>query len=79
MQTVTLDPALRAKLDDLHGPVELRDEAGRTLGHFLPAEEYRRLLLASAGPHLTDEALDRARREPGGRTLAEIWERLGRS
>ncbi|HWE35005.1 MAG TPA: hypothetical protein VG406_00420, partial [Isosphaeraceae bacterium] len=63
----------------LAGPVELRDESGRTLGHFLPEEDYRRLLLASAEAHLTDEALERARCEPGGRTLAEIWGRLGRS
>jgi hypothetical protein len=29
--------------------------------------------------HSTDEELDRISREPGGRTLAEIWQRLGRT
>jgi hypothetical protein len=79
MNKITLDDALRSKLNGLNEYLEICDADGRTLGHYLPAEAYRELLVAWSKAHISDEELERRDREPGGRTLAEIWQRLGRS
>jgi hypothetical protein len=79
MSKVILDPSLRAKLNNLEHELEHCDEHGHTLGHFLPAAVYQELLLAWADAHITEEELERRRREPRGRTLAEIWKSLGQS
>lgn len=79
MTKVTVDPTLRSKLHNLEGQVELCDESGRTLGHFLPEEFYKELLVAWSRTLITDEELERRIKEPGGRPLAEIWKRLGRT
>lgn len=77
MSTLILDETLEAKLKDLTERTELLGRAGQLLGHFIPA--------VSAGPPvpwdpaITTEELDRRRREPGGSTLAEFWQRMGRS
>ncbi len=81
MSKVTLDQNLRAKLNGLDEPVEVCDEQGKTVGHFLPADIYEGLFyaaLAAESPH-TPEELRRRHQETGGRSLAEIWKRLGRS
>jgi hypothetical protein len=77
MTKLVVDDALRARLPDLAGPIEFREPSGRTLGHFLPADIYRELILAWANASVTDEELARRRQEPRGRTLAEIWKDLG--
>jgi hypothetical protein len=79
MRQIVLDPQLRAKLNGLNKQLEMCDESGKTLGHFVPAELYKKMLYAAvlaACPHSPDE-LERRRRETGGRTLAEIWKNLG--
>ncbi len=78
-QVVVIDAELRARLPDLNAPLELRDEAGQVLGHYVP--KYRPSdfdELVKTCP-FTDEELEQFAREPGGRTLAEIWARLGRT
>jgi hypothetical protein len=66
---------MAATLHNAHGRVELCDGSGRTLGYFYPAgyeglsEEDRR------GP-FSDEEIERRRKEPGGKPLAEILKRL---
>jgi hypothetical protein len=75
MNRVVLDDAVGAKLRGVD-EVALYDEAGRPLGHFLSEELYRRLLYGWANAQVTDEELDRRRRQPGSRTLEEIWARL---
>jgi hypothetical protein len=77
MSRVMLDAQLRSKLNGLDDQVEICDESGQTLGRFLPESLYRELLLAWAKADLPDEELQRRRQEPAGRTLAEIWEKLG--
>jgi hypothetical protein len=80
MCKVLLDPEFQAKLNNLKEQLEICDETGRTLGHFLPAEVYRKLLyaaLAGECPHSAEE-LERRHKEKRGRPLAEIWKRLGR-
>jgi hypothetical protein len=79
MDKVILDADMRAKLNGLNRHLELCDESGQTLGHVLPDDVYRQFLYAWANSQVTDEELDRASRETGGRPLAEIWQRLGRS
>ncbi len=78
MNRVVVDEAVRSKLRNLD-EVELCDESGRKVGHFLSEELYRRLLYDWANAQITDEELERRRRQPGGRTLAEIWSRLQQS
>lgn len=79
MSKVTLDAVLRERLNGLNEPLELCDEAGRTVGHFVPEEVYRKLLyrLAEAQCPYTAEELDRMRRAGGGRPLADLWKSLG--
>jgi hypothetical protein len=79
MSKIILDAELRAKLHDLTEHIYLCDETGETVGHFLPASEYRSLVyaLAEATCPYSEEELQRAAQEKGGRPLAEIWKSLG--
>jgi hypothetical protein len=78
MNKIILDPALREKLNGLDRELELCDETGRTVGHFLPDAQYRKLVLASLQVPLTDEEIEEVRKQKGtGRSLAEIWKKLG--
>jgi hypothetical protein len=77
MSRVMLDQQLRSKLNGLNDQVEICDEAGKTVGRFLPESLYRELLLAWSKADLPDLELQRRRQEPRGRTLAQIWEKLG--
>ena len=79
MQTIVLDPELRAKLNGLDQEVEIRDETGNTVGRYVPEELYRKMLYAAveaACPHSKEE-IERRRHETGGTTLAEFWRRMG--
>jgi hypothetical protein len=78
MDKVIVDSAVQAQLHHFQEALELCDQTGRTLGHYLPADVYREMLLAWSKARTTDEELERRRQEPGGHTLAEIWKRLGR-
>ncbi len=75
MHRVILDEAVREQLRSVD-EVELCDESGQNVGHFLSEQLYRRLLYDWANARITDEELQRRRQQPGGRTLAEIWARL---
>ena len=79
MSKITLDAELRAKLNGLDQPLELCDADGQTLGHFLPAAEYRKLIYAAvnASCRLSEEEMDRRRNEGGGLSLSEFWKRMG--
>jgi hypothetical protein len=79
MSKVVLDETLRAKLNDLTEHVEICDPAGNTLGHYLPAELYHRLLYEGVEDPISDEELERRLGEPGGRSLAEILADLEKS
>lgn len=79
MSRVTLDAELRAKLNGLSEQLEICDESGKPVGHFLPDRLYREFLVAWSRAHLSDEELHRRRQGPRGRTLAEIWQRLGQA
>jgi hypothetical protein len=77
MSQVILDSQLRSKLNGLTEQIELCDEFGKTVGHFVPEALYREFLVAWSKAHLSDEELARRREESRGRTLAEIWKSLG--
>ena len=81
MVKLEIDSGLRTKLEGVTEQVELCDESGRTLGHFLPPALYEHLFyaaLAVEGPHSAEE-LQRRHQETGGRPLSEIWRDLGRT
>ena len=79
MQEVVLDEPTRSKLHDLSEVLELRDESGRLLGHFLPASDPKRATPNGRDCPYTDEEIEQLRRQSGGRPLAKIWKRLGRA
>ena len=81
MSKLELDAEMRSKLDGINDHVELCDETGKTVGHFLPTALYERMYyaaLALESPHSPEE-LKRRRNETGGRSLKEIWLSLGRT
>jgi hypothetical protein len=69
---VTGDPALRSTLKDLREPLEMCDEAGRTVGHFLPTEVYEHLSGEWAKLKYPLAELERRQQETGGRTTKEV-------
>jgi hypothetical protein len=81
MSKITLDATLRSKLNGLNEELEVCDESGETLGHFVPTDDYRKLIYLVAelqNPH-TKEKLEALRNQTGGMTLAEFWKKMGRT
>lgn len=76
MSKIVLEPSVLAKFDGLDTGAEICDESGRTIGYFVPSSDRIRELYDWAREQFTDEELERARREPGGRTIEEILARL---
>jgi hypothetical protein len=79
MSKVILDDVLRSKLNGFTDELELCDEAGQTVGHFVPADMYKEMLYAWLNAQITDEEIEQLRQQNGGRPLAEIWKSLGRT
>jgi hypothetical protein len=78
MSQIALDPSLKARLNGLNEKVELRDEAGKLVGVFLPADAYLKYLYATVEIPFTDEEIQQMWQDTEGTcTLAEIWSRLG--
>jgi hypothetical protein len=73
MNRITVEGPIKVQLDGLSLPVEVVDETGRWLGHFVPAAA---MVAADECPDSPDE-LERMHAEKGGRTLPEIWKALG--
>lgn len=67
MSTIVLDQQTVRRFSEVCGQTEIRDESGRLCGLFFP--------VPASPPHepsFTEEELDLAESEPGGRSLAEI-------
>ena len=79
MPKVIVDDALRSELDGHDAPVEVCDQSGRTLGHFVPVSATRHQQIALDDCPYTEEELARMQRETGGRALEEIWKGLRRT
>jgi hypothetical protein len=76
MARITINAETVAKLKDAREMVELRDEAGRIVGHFLPGpprDENGQIIL----PFSEDE-LDELSKQEGGRALKDILNDLSR-
>lgn len=82
MGKLILDAELRKKLNDGRTPLEVCDEAGNVIGHYLPEEELqRRLAYAEAKALLSGVDNSAARKEAiengfQGYTTAEVLARL---
>jgi hypothetical protein len=79
MGTVTLDDALRAKLNGLNEHLEVRTPDGKLVGHFLPDEAYRRWQYELAKSEFAREEAEEAARGivrkwdgTNGRTTAQV-------
>ncbi len=77
MTRLVADENLRTKLKGLSEEIEICDEQGRTLGRFLPEKTYEKLLY-EVEPQISEDEIQRRLAEPGGSSLEEIWQRLGR-
>lgn len=66
MSKVTLDEVLRSKLNGLNETVEVCDESGRTVGHFLPEDVYKQLLYAWAKVEFAQEEAEEGRHRYDG-------------
>jgi len=73
MSAIKLDPELRAKLNGLDEHLEIQDDTGKVVGHFLPDEVYMTLLYAWAREQFSNDVEERrqAMSEPGGYTTEE--------
>ena len=76
MTRITVNEALLGQLGTSREEAELCDSMGRRLGYFLPEEVYRQLVCRWANAQVTDEELERCRKESESYTTAEVLERL---
>jgi len=58
MQKIVLDETLKARLNGLNEHLEFQDATGRTVGHFLPDDEYRRMIYDIARAEFDREAAE---------------------
>lgn len=71
MTKVVADSQLSQRLRDAKEPVQVVDEAGRTLGFFDPLTVAGPGVAAARSPY-SNEQLEALRQQQGGRPLAEI-------
>jgi hypothetical protein len=76
MNRVVVDTTVLSKLDNLSSALELCDEAGVTLGYFLPAADRQRGLYDWAQGAFSDEEIEAARQQSGGVATEELLARL---
>jgi hypothetical protein len=76
MNKVYVDDDLRARLHGLAAQLESCDESGSTLGYFVPRDVHDTTSEARPSEMFSEEEIALARREPRGRTTAEVLERL---
>jgi hypothetical protein len=79
MEKLTVDSPLLSTLNKVDHEVELCDPTGRTVGYFVPAADAAHEIYARARGQFTDEELERAAKEPGGKSTAEVLARLLRT
>jgi hypothetical protein len=76
MNRVVVDTNVLSKLDNLSSALELCNEAGVTLGYFLPAADRQRELFDWARGAFSDDEIETARQQSGGVTTGELLARL---
>ncbi len=70
MNRVVVDPATHARLREVRQTLELCDDSGRLVGHFVPTLDPSEC--ADLEPHVSEAELDRRERAGGGRPLVDI-------
>lgn len=78
MIKITVPDAASNQLAAANDPVVICDSTGKVLGTFFPRIVHDPSLYAGIESPLTPEERERRRKEPGGKTLAQIWKDLGR-
>ena len=76
MSIVVSDQELVSRLTAA-GSAELQDVSGKPIGRFFTEERLRRMVIEWAEANISTGELEAALREGKGRTLQEIWKRLG--
>lgn len=77
MNEVTIDEALRERLNGLKEQTIIYGEDGCRLGYFLPAKVYSELIQSLGTFVFPEEEIGQLKKQTGGRSLAEIWQSLG--
>lgn len=72
MTYITVDQSLREKLKNLEERIEFRDENGRVLGYYAPANGHDHSLYKNVEIPFTEEEIEQLRKQPRGRPLADI-------
>jgi hypothetical protein len=75
MSQIIIPDEVQTLLAQATGPVDLLDLRGKKVGRYIPDSCSEPLV--PWDPSITREELDRRANAPGGRSLAEIWQRLG--
>jgi hypothetical protein len=76
MTKVVLDQQTREKLNGLKSSLSIHDENGKPLGFFFTTAEYEQMMMEWVKKVYTPEVLDKLSQQKGGRTTAEVLERL---
>lgn len=76
MNKITVDPTLYSKLNGLNCQLQLCDASGKTLGFFVPFDEYEKLIMEWVKGKYPPEELERIAQEPEESTTAEVLARL---
>lgn len=76
MNRALADDTLRSKLGEFRTQTELFDKEGHVLGIFIPAPVHDAALYDYIAAQISDEELERRKKEPGGKTTAELLEYL---
>ena len=73
MMKLSVDAAFQAQLTQADGPLEICDQAGRTIGIFQPTPPPGTLKELSP---FSDEQIEQLAKQREGRPLADIWNDL---
>jgi hypothetical protein len=76
MNQLVITQATAAEFLVCNGRTELVDETGARIGYFEPLRPHDPALYARAKAMISDQELARRRQSEGGRTTAEVFERL---
>lgn len=81
MSQIVVKGEMSDTLAAISGEADLVDESGRLLGHFIrvaPDTDPQKIDWPRADfPAISEEEIQRRRKQSCGRTLAEIWKSLG--
>ena len=79
MSKIVMGPELLRQFQNVNEQVEFCDQAGKTVGHFLPETLYQEMVNAYVEKVFPKSEVEEALRQSGGKTLKEIWRKLGRN